>query len=213
MRKLLSKAKKRYLYFRRSKYFNDLDVLISNKPSIISNNCFAGRIYQDFNLPFNSPTVGLYMFYPDYINFLMNLEVNLKGKLIFVRESKYKLGNKRIDESKHLYPIAILNDSIEIHFLHYKSEEEAESKWYRRAERVDLNNLVVFGSELDLCQPKDISNFDLLNFENKFFFSAREYDLKSTLQIKEFERKGIVGDPYRFGHLFYKAISNRIKNE
>ena len=213
MRRLLSNAKRKYLYFRRSKYFKDIESLISNRPSIISNNCFAGRIYQDFNLPYNSPTAGLYMFYPDYINFLLNLEDNLKGKLEFVRKSKYELGNKRIDESKHFYPIAILNGTIEIHFLHYKSEKEAESKWYRRANRVDFNNIVIFGAELDLCRSDDISIFDKLDFENKFFFTAKEYDYNSCLQIREFKSKGVVGDPYRYGHLFYRAISKKLRDE
>lgn len=38
--------------------------------SIISNNCFAGIVYQHLGLQYNTPTIGLY-FYPDeYIKFL-----------------------------------------------------------------------------------------------------------------------------------------------
>ena len=48
---------------RRKNKLNSIDF------SIISNNCFAGIVYQHFNLQYNTPTVGLY-FYPDeYIKF------------------------------------------------------------------------------------------------------------------------------------------------
>ena len=35
--------------------------------SIITSNCFAGRIMQDIGMEYNTPTLGLYFMYPDYI--------------------------------------------------------------------------------------------------------------------------------------------------
>ena len=56
--------------YRRILYVNKLKRIIDSNTTVISNNCFAGRIYNDLGLPYNSPTVGLYFFYPDYIVFL-----------------------------------------------------------------------------------------------------------------------------------------------
>jgi uncharacterized protein (DUF1919 family) len=85
------------------------------------------------------------------------------------------------------YPMALLNDNFEIHFLHYAAQHEAESKWYKRAERVKLDKLVVFGTQLDLCTEEDIMAFDQFDFEWKFFFTRKNLALPSTIYIREFE--------------------------
>ena len=35
--------------------------------TIISNNCWAGLVYQHFGLPYNTPTAGLFFFAQDYL--------------------------------------------------------------------------------------------------------------------------------------------------
>ncbi|GEO06002.1 hypothetical protein AAE02nite_36660 [Adhaeribacter aerolatus] len=158
-------------------------------------------------MPYLSPTAGLYFFFPDYINFLSDLKGNLEAKLRFVTESKYSLGNERYNKAKKSYPIALLNDEHEIHFLHYANQYEAESKWHKRAERVDFDKLVVVGTELDQCTEKDIRDFDRMNFERKFFFTRKDYNLPSTIYIKDFEHNVKIGDPYRSGHILYKSLA------
>lgn len=209
LRSVLSDMKRSYLHSRRSKYFNKIREIVDGSPSIISNNCFAGRIYQDLEIPYTSPTAGLYMFFPDYIEFLSDLKNNLKEKITFVEKSKYEIGNQRLANHKYKYPIGLLNGKIEINFLHYHSIAEAEDKWYRRSERVDFNNLIVFGSEMDLCTKKDIEAFDKLNFEKKFFFTCRPYDIGSTIYLSEFNDKPVVGDPYEKGHVLYRGLCQK----
>lgn len=66
---------------------------IKNKTvSIISNNCWGGFMYQSCKLQYNSPFIGLFLFAPDYIKLLKNLEENLKRKFIYINreQSKYK---------------------------------------------------------------------------------------------------------------------------
>ncbi len=75
---------------------------------------------------------------------------------------------------KHWYPIGQLDGKVEIHFLHYHTEEEAAEKWYRRAKRVNFNKLMILGMEQNLCTEQDIINFDSLPFENKYFFSTKK---------------------------------------
>ena len=172
--KLYRSSRDEYYYLRRRPFIGTIHEAIGTDTSIISSNCFAGRIMQDLHMKYNSPTLGLYFMYPDYIMFLSDLEHYLtEGRLDFVEHSKYPLGDERRATWKHWYPIGLLNGKIEIHFLHYFSEEEASSKWYRRAARVNFKKLLVIGMDQNLCEPKDIETFDHLPFKHKMFFSAR----------------------------------------
>jgi len=107
-----------YYYLRRKPYIKELKQYFAPNSSIISSNCFAGRIYQDLGLKYLSPTLGLYFMYPDYINFLKNITTYLEAPIYFVNHSKYILGEQRIHSWKHPYPVGLLNGELEIHFLH-----------------------------------------------------------------------------------------------
>ncbi|PWK77728.1 uncharacterized protein (DUF1919 family) [Mucilaginibacter oryzae] len=213
IRKFLSRYKGRYLKSLRSKYSEDLKAYFSDNPTIISNNCLAGFVYQDTGTPYTSPTIGMYFFFPDYIEFLSDLRTNLYADLTFTDVSKYELGNERIKKAKHKYPIGLLNNSMEIHFLHYSSREEALEKWKRRLERVNLNNLIVLGTQLDLCTENDIKAFDQLDFEKKIFFTRDDYNTKSGVFIEAFKKSIKIGDPYQSGHILYKHLIKKVKNK
>lgn len=195
---------------KRSKYINILKNNILDRYdidniSIISSNCFAGRIMQDMKIKYNSPTLGLYFMYPDYIEFLKNLEYYIKeAKIQFVEHSKYQIGNLRRAKWSHWYPIGLLGGKIEIHFLHYHSENEAAEKWYRRAKRVNFNNLLIIGMQQNLCTEQDVIKFDALPFKNKIMFSTSQLPLGSNEYMHEFKKESNVGDPYRKAHIFYK---------
>ncbi|WP_025002187.1 DUF1919 domain-containing protein [Prevotella dentasini] len=189
-------------------YLKTIKEIITPETSIISSNCLAGRFMQDLNMKYNSPTLGLYFFYPDYIDFLQNLEFYLKkAQIQFVEHSKYKIGDERRSKWKHWYPIGLLDGKVEIHFLHYYSEEEAAEKWYRRATRLDMDKLVIIGSDQNLCTPQDMLNFDKLPYERKIFFSSRPVKGDSIIYMKEFDGQGQVGDPYKQGDLFYRYFT------
>lgn len=129
---------------------------------------------------------------PCYIKFLENFNYYLNVKLRFIKQSKYKIVNNI--RRKEWYPIADLG-GIEIQFLHYTSEEDANNKWEKRKKRINKDNLFFVGSERDLCTEKLIRRYQNLPFENKLFFTANRYDNdRSLIQIKEFENEKIVGD-------------------
>ena len=154
-------------------------------------------------MEYNSPTLGLYFMYPDYIEFLGNLHHYLtKAKIEFVEHSKYPVGDERRAAWSHWYPIGLLNGKVEIHFLHYYSEKEASEKWYRRAARVNFDNLFIIGMQQNLCTENDIKAFDALPFEHKVMFSTLKLPLASNIYIPEFAGSDSVGDPYRKGHVF-----------
>ncbi|MCQ2052881.1 MAG: DUF1919 domain-containing protein [archaeon] len=197
----------KYLAQCRRPYLAQLDKIVGENTSVISSNCFAGRILQDLGRKYNTPTLGLYFWSSDYIEFLKHLRYYLfEAKLTFVEQSKYSLGNERRKKWKHWYPIGNLDGRVEIHFLHYHSESEAYEKWNRRAARVNFDNLVVVGMEQNLCTMNHILEFDELPFVNKVFFSTKECETSSNIHITEFDCCGEVGDPYKKGHVFYKYL-------
>ena len=124
------------------KYINRIG--LKNKDfTIVSNNCWGGFVYQKFGLEYKTPFIGLFIFTPDYIELLKNFKELIFKELKFINfeQSKYY---KEIIKNKnyHIYPIAIIGGKVEIHFLHYKSNEEAAEKWKRRVKRINFNNIL-----------------------------------------------------------------------
>ncbi len=170
IKKINEKVKKFFYEIRR--FFVKRSV--KNKDfSIISNNCWAGRVYQYLDMPYLSPTAGLYFFAPDYIKFVSDLRRYLDTPLQFIeaKESKYYEELKKRNHTDK--PIGILDD-VEIVFLHYKTKEEALEKWNRRKERVNFDNIIIKFSRMNLCTDKEIEKFCKLSFENKFVFNTRK---------------------------------------
>ena len=149
--------------------------------TILSNNCSGSFIYQDLKLRYNSPTVGLFFYAPDYLRFLENLDECLAMDLNFARESRYK--------GAVPYPIGLLGD-IEIHFMHYQSPKHARTKWNERKQRIRKDKLFIIGAEMMECTPEIIGRFDKLPFANKIFFTKYAYpQFASTVHLKKYEHR------------------------
>ena len=178
--------------------FNYFQKIIQGKKfstiTIISNNCWAGKVYQYYKLPYSSPTVGLYFYADDYIRFLKNLKYYISLDLQFIS----------VDESKHckdLYgrkqnhvPLAKLDD-IEIVFLHYKTKEEAEEKWNRRKQRINWDNLYIKFSQMNYCTEEHLIEFCQLPFHNKILLSKRKnspYDFEYYWDGPVYEHNGMT---------------------
>ena len=168
--KLLEKMDPKFLKkYRKNK-------LVNEKFSIVSNNCYAGWVYRYFDLPYETPTVGLFIMPADYIKLIYNLKhYFIESSLIFIEpnKSKYKKEISAKDSRFGSYPIGLLDD-IEIHFLHYKSQEEAYSKWMRRLKRFNWNNIVIKFSDQNGCTVNDIKKFSELDNYKKICFVAKK---------------------------------------
>ncbi len=151
--------------------------------TIISNNCWGGFVYQRYNLPYRTPFLGLFLPAPCFIELLEDFENNMKKDLHFIaaKDSAYFFKRKRIVKE---YPIALLGDKIEIHFLHYKTPNDAREAWNRRKKRINPNNILFKFAEMDWCTPELIKRFDNLKFKHKICFTANNYpNCKSTLKL------------------------------
>jgi len=181
--------------------------------SIICNNCVAGLIYQKFGLPYLTPTVGLFFYSEDYIKFLQNFEYNIQQPLKFVTASKYPESNTLL--KKKPYPVGILGNDIEIHFIHYKTSEEALEKWNRRKERIDFKNLFFIYSDRDNFHEGFLQTYKKLPFKHKIFLSAKPRGNSDLVVfVKDYEKESQVGESEHNGkYLKYIDIVKWLNEE
>lgn len=179
--------------------------------SVLSMNCFGGHIYQDFNMPYESPTAGLFFFADDFCSILENISI-LKRDIVFLSKSKWQLANDKMPTREHLYPIGCFEGTdIEIHFLHYYTEKEARDKWVRRMERFNFENFIAIGFQQNECTRQTIERFERINVVNKVFFTNWNIKLNHVVYIQEFKDKASSPDPYKYANTYYKYLVDYIK--
>lgn len=140
-------------------------------------------LYHDLGLRFNSPTVNLYIPFPDYIKFCQNLEHYLSLPIDAMVEGPI---------APEGCPTGILED-MRLVFAHYKSFDEARNKWYERAKRVDMNNLYIMLAQRDGCSADDVRAFDAVTYGHKLAFTAEPMqDVQCAAYVPEFVQEGEV---------------------
>ena len=184
----------------RSKYILKTAKLRNNKINkndftIISNNCWAGFIYQSYGLKYNTPTIGMFFVAEDYIKFISNLKHYISiDNIEFIDPKDSKDYEQLKNISKYgQYPIGKL-ENIEIHFLHYKDQKEAIEKWNKRKKRINYDKILYKFSEMNLCTEKDIKDFQKLDLKNKICFISKKYKYlkdESTFIVSNGKKKQI----------------------
>ena len=168
--------------------------------SIISNNCWSGTaVYIPFGLKYTTPTVGLFFMDEDYMRFISRLRWYLAQDLRFIpaRQSRYYDHLSHHGERPLTYPVAVLGGDVEIHFLHYKTEQEAAEKWHRRLARINFDKLFVKmsirDSGYDISQM--LQKFKSLPYKNKLCFSPMPLSAsdKEIVHVPELEQLNILG--------------------
>jgi len=171
--------------------------------TIISDNCWGGQVYQDLGLEYNTPFVGLFVFSPDYIRLVKDLKYYLSQPLTFTKVSIYK----DMDKETREYPIGLIGD-IEIHFLHYKNEEEARKKWNKRLGRINWNNIFIKFNDRDCCTEELLKEFDELDYDRKIIFTANKHDnLKNYVWYKEYTNAEYVEPELKSYKSYFDVVS------
>ena len=134
--------------------------------SIFSNDCWGAEIYKHLQVPYQTPFVGLMIMAPCYIKLLKRPRHYLeRSPMEFVTVSQYETYHNFTQHKN--YPLARIDD-IEIHFLHYETPEEAQSKWSRRVERINWDKLFVkFDLGKDYATPGLLEQFLQLPYDRK----------------------------------------------
>ena len=164
--------------------------------TIISNDCWGGGVYEDLHLPYTTPTVAVGFYGTCYLEFLENFNEVLNGDLFFVTESKYPEINDRRIKNQNFYPIGLIG-TIELHFEHNKTKEEALEKWNRRKARINFDNIFIKYSDRNNCTLDLMKRFDKLPFKNKVLFSSKKIKgIKSVVFLNHYKNQPFIGDIY-----------------
>ena len=157
---------------------------------IISNDCWGAELYRWMGLEYNTPFVGLMLMAPCYMKFLKNPEKYISAQLEFIPKSQYEEPNNIINKVGY-YPIGQLLD-IEIHFLHYKSEDEAFKKWNRRKMKINWDNLFIkFAIDKDYAEQTHLDEFERLPYQRKVCFSKFDHAEKEIcVKVNRFSENG-----------------------
>lgn len=109
-------------------------------------------MYHDLGLRFLSPTINLYFAHHSFIDYITNLERYTKEGYLEEAPEKEPVNNA---------PIAYLKcdglPDVKIHFLHFKSYEEAKYKWEERAKRINFDNIFL------VIEAKDDHEHELID--------------------------------------------------
>lgn len=177
----LKKSGNIYIGLKRKLYVKTLRKKLKNRNlSVIASNCNGGFILSDLGIKFNTPTINLFFYPEDFLNFISDIKGNLKYELIE-------------EKGDYIYPIGRLNN-IKIHFMHYKTFEEAKEKWDLRKKRINYDNLFIMFTDRDGCTYEQIKRFNELPYKNKVMFTHKSYpEFKSCYYIEGFENNESVG--------------------
>lgn len=201
-------------YYIRATADNRQKKLCNTDFTIISNNCWGGLVYESYNLPKQSPTVGMYFMAQEYLKFISNLEHYVNGcELQFVDPQKAKYRQFYAQDRRFgTYPIAQLDD-VEIAMLHYHSEEEAKEKWGRRCLRINWDKLIVKMNDQNGCTLDDATVFGKLPYKNKLFFTVKGYDAgECTVHIPGKDTQTILSSQEPFGASKYLDVNRYINS-
>lgn len=146
--------------------------------TIIANNCWAGKIYNSYNLPYKTPTIGCFIMPKDFLKMCEDLKTYMDIELLEVspENSKYRsYFEKNFYEYNKFgkYPIGRLND-IEIHFLHYETFNVSKENWDRRKKRINWENIIIKLNDQNGLLEEDFQRFNLLAYKNKLFWSSND---------------------------------------
>lgn len=174
----MNRVQQKLRYMKCKKWQNNL----TNKTiTIITNNCLAGFLYHDLDLPFRSPTINLWLDSKDYLFFLKSLK-DIKSKTL-----------NEVKKTRYEYPVGII-DNYHVLFQHYDNFEQSKSAWMRRVDRIDFENLYIVFVQREDTTIEQIKAFDQLDFPNKLFLSNRNMkDIKSVFWIRGFEDEPSIG--------------------
>ena len=95
------------------------------------------------------------------------------------------------------YPLGVLDD-IEIHFLHYRDNEEVLTKWKRRLNRMnkitDMDKYFFKIDDRDLSTAEIIMSFHKLPYKNKVSFGVNQLHAKNHIWVENPQQDATAPD-------------------
>jgi len=157
------KGNRKFVHFYRKIYSYVNGFRLKNKPTIISRDCIGGVLYNDYNLPFLSPTINLEFSNKDFFLFCNYLDEFLNTDMVDISSENFE------------YPVGLLRNKygdVTVYFRHYDNFETALSCWERRKKRVDYKNIYIIMCIGPNGDKKTIEDFEKLNYKHKILLSS-----------------------------------------
>lgn len=166
--------------------------------TILCNMCLGGVISHDFGLRFNSPTVNLMIPAREFVSMLQDIN-QIDGKI----EIKEDAGKP--------YPVGILNEKYVLHFIHFKTFQDAVDTWHRRSERMDKNKPYIILVETTSCSYDDLVKFDKLPYKHKIALVHRQYpEIHCSVVIDGFDGMNLHGEILSYTGLLGKRMYDQV---
>lgn len=158
--KILDILKKEYI-IRKTR-----DNLKTKDFTILSQNQIGGMIYNDMKQTQLSPTIDTIISSPDFIKFINKLDYYLNQEIIF-------------EEIKD-YPIGKLDD-IYIHFINYKTIQDANQKWHQRKKKINFDKMIVLMSDQENFDEKNFEEFKKITYSKILLTTNKNYICEDSL--------------------------------
>lgn len=161
--------------------------------TVISNDCWGQALYEELGLRSRTPLIGSGMHADCFLRFLGDIPGYLAFPLRFISVSRYASVN-RLRMRRSIWPMAVLGDGVEVHFIHYETEEESRRAWEEGCRDVNLDRVVVkFTVDKDGATPKHAAMFDRVPFERKLLLSAHAHpEIGCAVQVPNYVTNGAV---------------------
>lgn len=161
--------------------------------TVISNDCWGQSLYREWGLPCRTPLAGSGMRADCFIRFLADIPGYLNSPLRFIQNSRYASVN-RLRMRRPRWPIALLGDDVEVHFMHMPSDEESRRVWEEGCRQVNLNRLAVkFTVDKDGAMPEHIARFNQMRFDRKLLISEHRHpDVRYAVQVPNYILNGAM---------------------
>jgi uncharacterized protein (DUF1919 family) len=161
--------------------------------TVISNDCWGQALYQEWGLPCQTPFAGSGMHADCFLRFLEDIPGFLRSPLRFVSLSRHATVN-RLRLRREPWPIAVLGDEVEVHFMHHPNQSEAARSWHQGCELVNLARLAVkFTVDKDGASPRHVARFSRMPFERKLLISERSHpEIDCAVQVPNYVTNGAM---------------------
>ncbi len=149
-------------------------------PTLVCSNCTGGFIYHWLGLKFTSPFINLFLWPKDFVTALENWEEFITSKI-----EQVDLGLQ--------YPVGRIitkGGTIDIHFMHYSSFQEALKKWNDRKTRMEKDPNKI-GFMLTNWEEDEaiLERFSKLPFRNKIAFTPGKLkDIPFTFNLRGLQK-------------------------
>lgn len=154
----------------------------NSNASILCNMCLGGILSHERGWQFRSPFVNLMIPADEFIELISDLRNNLNSDFTDITK-----GNK--------YPIGLLGGRYHVHFIHYKTYQEAVGKWRERCKRIDYENLYVILVQTASCTENGLQQFATLPYRNKVALVSSDHPSSDVLYpLKKYDGKNINGE-------------------